>query len=291
MEVVAEPAELRQRCDEERARGKRIGFVPTMGALHDGHLSLVAEARRQSSFALVSIFVNPTQFGPSEDFTRYPRVLEADAGRCRAAGVDLVFTPDAATMYPPGEETRVRVGETAAHLCGAHRPGHFEGVATVVAKLLCLVGPCVAVFGRKDYQQLRVIERMATDLFLPVTIVGAPIVREPDGLAMSSRNRYLAPADRARALAIPRGLAAAARAFAAGERNAGALRARVRAGLEPAADSIDYVEVATADGVEPLADEAVLDGPALLAIAARIGGTRLIDNVMLGVDPPPTEEP
>ncbi len=209
MELVHEPEAFRRACDEARARGLRVGLVPTMGALHAGHAALIAEARRHASFVVVSIFVNPTQFGPAEDFARYPRTLEADAATCERAGAAAVFAPAADAMYRPGDETRVRVGATAAPLCGAHRPGHFEGVATVVAKLFALTGPSVAVFGRKDYQQLRVISRFTADLFLPVEIVGLRTVREPDGLALSSRNAYLSPEQRAAALAIPRGLSAA----------------------------------------------------------------------------------
>ena len=287
MNVVHDPAELRAACDRARAAGQRMGLVPTMGALHDGHLALVATAAAKSAFVVASIFVNPTQFGPNEDYSRYPRTLEADCDKLRGAGVAVVFAPAREAMYPAGEETRVEVGDTAKYLCGAHRPGHFAGVCTVVAKLFALVGACVAVFGRKDYQQLRVVTRMAGDLFLPVEIVGVPIVREPDGLALSSRKRYLSPEDRARALALSRGLSAAVRAFDRGDRRAGAFRAIVRAELEPAATSIDYIEVATADGVAPLADAELIGEHALVAIAARIGATRLIDNVVLGEDRAP----
>jgi pantoate--beta-alanine ligase len=287
MNVVHDPAELRAACDRARAAGRRVGFVPTMGALHDGHVALVAEARRRADFAVVSIFVNPTQFGPNEDFARYPRTLEADAERCRVAGVELLFAPERGAMYLAGEETRVNVGDTAQYLCGAHRPGHFEGVCTVVAKLFALVGPAVAVFGRKDYQQWRVLNRMVNDLFMPIEMVGARTVREADGLALSSRNRYLSPEDRGRALALARGLSAAVRAFEAGERSAGALRTAVRAEVDPAATSVDYVEVADADAVTPFTDDARIGERALVAIAARIGATRLIDNVVLGEDPAP----
>ena len=167
MEIVETGAELRAVCDRARAAGKRVGFVPTMGALHDGHLALVAEAKRRAEFVVVSIFVNPTQFGPNEDFSRYPRTFEADRARCDEASVDAIFAPSATDMYPSGEETRVHVGRTAEHLCGAHRQGHFEGVCTIVAKLFALVGPSVAVFGKKDYQQYRVLARMATTVVTP----------------------------------------------------------------------------------------------------------------------------
>ena len=284
LSTVVLPSELRSACDGVRARSTVVGFVPTMGALHAGHLALVAEARRRAGFVVASVFVNPTQFGPNEDFTRYPRDLDGDRAKLAGAGADLVFAPAPDAMYPPGDDTRVRVGGVTEPLEGQHRPGHFEGVATVVAKLFAAVGPCVAVFGRKDYQQLLVVRRMARDLLLPVEIVGHPIVREADGLAMSSRNAYLSPEERARALAISRGLDAAARRFAAGERDARALEATVRAPLEPAATSIDYVEARDADTLAPIDRIA---SRAVLAVACRVGKTRLIDNVVLGEDPPP----
>jgi pantoate--beta-alanine ligase len=258
-----------------------------MGALHAGHVALIEEARRRAAFVVASVFVNPTQFGPSEDFARYPRTLEADAEKCERAGVAAVFAPAAGAMYPPGEETRVHVGATAGPLCGAHRPGHFEGVTTVVAKLFALAGPCVAVFGRKDYQQLRVITRMTTDLFLPVELVGLRTVREPDGLALSSRNAYLSPAQRADALAIPRGLSAAVAAFARGERDAGALVSIPRASVARVATSIDYVDVADPESLRVFAAGERTGERALLALAIRMGATRLIDNVVLGEDRAP----
>lgn len=264
-----------------------MGFVPTMGALHDGHLALVREARKHAGFVVASIFVNPTQFGPNEDFAKYPRDLAGDTAKLEPAGCDLVFAPNAGAMYPPGEKTRVRVDGLTEHLCGPHRPGHFEGVTTVVAKLFSVVGPCVAVFGKKDYQQLAVLKRMATDLFFPIEVRGYPIVREADGLAMSSRNAYLSAPERERALGLSRGLRAAANAFAAGERRAGALRMLVHAEVEKIASSIDYVTVADADAISPVADDERTPDRVLLAIACRVGGTRLIDNVVLGEDPAP----
>jgi pantoate--beta-alanine ligase len=256
-----------------------------MGALHEGHLALVREAKKRAQFVVCSIFVNPTQFGPNEDLARYPRDLEGDVRKLE--GVDVVFAPDPSAMYVPGERTRVRVDELTAHLCGPHRPGHFEGVTTIVAKLFAIVGPSSAVFGKKDFQQLAVIRRMARDLFFPVEIVPYPIVREPDGLAMSSRNAYLSAEERVRALGLSRGLAAAARAFAGGERRAGVLRSLALAAIEPNATSIDYVAVADADTIVPLEDSATVPERALLAVACRVGGTRLIDNVVLGEDAPP----
>lgn len=286
--VLQKTSELRRACDDARKRGLTVGFVPTMGALHEGHLALVREARQRASFVVASIFVNPTQFGPSEDLARYPRDLEGDVRKLSDA--DVVFAPEPGEMYPPGERTRVRVEGLTEHLCGASRPGHFEGVATVVAKLFALVGPSTAVFGKKDFQQLAVIRRMTRDLFFPVEVVGYPTVREPDGLAMSSRNAYLSPDDRARALGVPRGLAAAAAAFARGERRAGPLRSLALAEIEPIARSIDYVTLADADAITPLSDDARVPDRALLAVACRIGETRLIDNVVLGEDPPPKVE-
>jgi pantoate--beta-alanine ligase len=285
--VVHIPDAMRRACDAARATGARVGLVPTMGALHVGHLALVREARARADFVAVTIFVNPTQFGPSEDFGRYPRDLAGDVAKLAGVGCDVVFAPEARAMYVDGEETRVRVGALAEPLCGAFRPGHFEGVATVVAKLFALAGPSVAVFGKKDYQQLAVLKRMAADLFFPVEVVGHPIVRETDGLALSSRNAYLSPDERVRATGLSRGLSLASHAFAAGERRAGALRGLARAEVASVATSIDYVDVADADRLAVLADDAPAGERALLAIACRVGKTRLIDNVVLGEDPPP----
>jgi pantoate--beta-alanine ligase len=285
--TVTSSLDFRTAADEARARGAHVGLVPTMGALHDGHLSLVRLAREHAGFVAVSIFVNPTQFGPNEDLAKYPRDLAGDVAKLAGAGANLVFAPDVATMYPPGDETRVHVGATAAPLCGAFRPGHFEGVATVVSKLFALAGPSVVVFGRKDYQQLAVLRRVATDLFFPIEIVGAPIVREMDGVAMSSRNAYLSRDERARARGLSRGLDAAWRAFASGERGVGALRALARKEVAAGATSIDYVDVADPSSLTVLDDAFTAGARALVAIACRIGTTRLIDNVVLGEDPAP----
>lgn len=260
-----------------------MALVPTMGALHEGHLALMSEARRRvgpDGLVAVSVFVNPTQFGPAEDFSRYPRELDADVARCATVGVDLVFAPSPRDMYPDGDQARVRVGALAAPMCGVTRPVHFEGVATVVTKLFALAGSCVAVFGRKDYQQLQVITRLARDLFLPVEVVGLPTVREADGLALSSRNRYLSPADRARATAIPRSLRAARALYARGERSVMALLDAVSQGLVGAVDGVDYIDLRDAAELSetPLSDET----RAVLAIAVKIGDTRLIDNTVLG---------
>jgi len=256
-----------------------------MGALHAGHLALALAARKQASYVVASIFVNPTQFGPGEDLRRYPRDLEGDVAKLGSVGVDLVFAPEPGELYLAGDQTRVRVGDLAEPLCGSSRPGHFEGVATVVAKLFNIVGPCAAFFGKKDYQQLLVVRRVARDLFLPVEIEGCPIVREADGMAMSSRNVYLSPEERIRALAIVRGLDAAARLFAGGERRPRELERVARGPVGRAASSVDYVEVRDAETLAPV--EGPVGDRALLAVACRIGMTRLIDNVVLGEDPPP----
>ncbi len=281
--IVRTPEELRNACDAARARSRRVAFVPTMGALHEGHLALVKAAREEGDFVVVSIFVNPTQFGPNEDFSRYPRDLEGDAKKLAPIGADAIFAPDPSAMYPAGEQTRVRVGSLAEPLCGAFRPGHFEGVATVVAKLFAIVGPCAAVFGRKDYQQLAIIRRMTTDLFLPVKIVGHPIVREADGLAMSSRNAYLSAPDRARALCLSKALGAAHAAFAKGERRAAEIERVAREEVQRGSDTIDYVSCVDADS---LATIGTIADRAVVAIACRVGTTRLIDNFVLGEDDP-----
>lgn len=284
--VVHEPHELRAACDAARAAGLRVGLVPTMGALHAGHLSLVEVARaRGAQHVALTIFVNPMQFAPTDDLDRYPRTLDADLARCRELGVDVVFAPADGAMYPRGFSTHVEVAGVTGPLEGVHRPGHFRGVTTIVAKLLALAGPCVAVFGRKDYQQWRTLATMVRDLDLPVEVVGAPIVREPDGLARSSRNVYLAAAERARALGLVEGLRAAWDAFDAGEREAGRLLALARAPIEARFDRVDYVALADPDDLSPLPP--TVGSRAVLAGAAHLGTTRLIDNVVLGEDPRP----
>ena len=235
-----------------RARGERIAFVPTMGALHEGHVTLLREARSRGDKVALSIFVNPTQFGPNEDLARYPRDLEGDLRKAAGAGTDVAFVPEAADMYPPGFQTVIEVRELARGLDGVFRPGHFAGVATVVAKLFNIVAPDVAVFGEKDFQQLAIVRRMVADLAMPIDVVGIPTVREPDGLAMSSRNAYLSPAERARALSLSRALFAARDRAAAGERDAAALLANARAALD--IDRLDYLELCDADTLAPIAD-------------------------------------
>jgi pantoate--beta-alanine ligase len=282
---------FRQALGRARDKGERVGFVPTMGALHAGHLQLLREAKSRAPFTAVSIFVNPTQFGPTEDLGRYPRDLEGDLQKCASVGVNLVFAPDAPEIYPVGDATRVRVTALAEPLCGVFRPGHFEGVATVVAKLFALAAPCLAIFGRKDYQQLRVIERMARDLLFDVEVIGVPTVRDDDGLALSSRNAYLSPDERVRARSVPRGLAAAWSAFARGERRVGDLRQRVAREITPQATRVDYVTVADPDSLATIDDGAMIEKPALVAVAVWIEKTRLIDNVVLGEDPSPISSP
>lgn len=282
--LLREARAFREICEVRRRAGGRVGVVPTMGALHEGHFALVAEAKRRTDWVAVSIFVNPTQFGPREDYASYPRRLAEDMEACSRHGVDVVFAPAVAEMYPKGDSTRVSVGMVADGLCGATRPGHFTGVATVVAKLLILAGASIAVFGRKDYQQLKVIERLVRDLLLPVEIVGHPTVREPDGLALSSRNAYLSDDERVQALAIPGALRGAEARFQTGERDAEALCRVARGDLESRGLVIDYVSVVDADSLAPLQQ---LGDRALLALAAFAGTTRLIDNLVLGEESPP----
>jgi pantoate--beta-alanine ligase len=284
MKVARTAAEFRAACDELRALEPRgLALVPTMGALHEGHRTLMRVGRREAGAVAVTIFVNPTQFGPNEDFTRYPRDLDGDLAACAAEGVALVFAPAPEEVYPRGDATRVRVERLTERLCGPWRPGHFEGVATVVAKLFAVTGPCKAIFGRKDYQQLKVVERLARDLLLPVTIVGQPTIRDLDGLAMSSRNRYLSAAERAQALAIPRALARAASAFASGEREPERLRELAHAVLATSELRMQYLEVLDAEELAPPGAGSTLG----VFIAGYMGKTRLIDNSILGVDAPP----
>lgn len=270
---------MRREARLAKVHTRRVGLVPTMGYLHAGHLSLLAAARRTCDVVTLSIFVNPTQFGPKEDLGRYPRDLDGDLAKARAAGVDYVFLPSVEEMYPPGHETRVEVPNLAQGMCGDRRPGHFTGVATVVLKLLHIVEPDVAFFGEKDWQQLQVVRRMVRDLDLAVEVVGLPIVREPDGLAMSSRNAYLSPEERRQALALSQALRAARESFERGERDAAALLARARAVLDAEAGvRLDYLELR--DGASLAAIERV-ERPAVLAVAAFVGATRLIDNLIL----------
>jgi len=277
MEVVSTIAELRE---ARRALRGSLGFVPTMGYLHEGHISLVRRARAENDHVAASIYVNPLQFGPREDLAAYPRDLPSDLAMLKEAGVDLVFTPTGAEMYPKGFDTVVEVGGVTATLEGALRPGHFKGVATVVTKLFNLVQPDRAYFGQKDAQQCAVIQKMADDLNMPLEVVICPTVRQPDGLAMSSRNTYLSEAERLAAPVIYRALSAAKQRYETGERDAEALRRLVRdlIDTEPLFTSVDYVSVADAGTLQEL-DR--VDAPALLSLAVRLGRTRLIDNILL----------
>ena len=262
-----------------RAARRRIAFVPTMGFLHEGHLRLVDQARARADVVVMSIFVNPLQFAPSDDLDRYPRALDRDRGLAAGRGVTCLFVPTVAEMYPGPALVRVSPGPLADHLCGPFRPGHFEGVLTVVAKLLHAVEPDVAVFGRKDAQQARMIERMVADLDFPVTVVVVPTTRAPDGLALSSRNTYLAAPERQLAARIPAALERAHRAFRAGMRDAAQLVGTVRRELADGGLAVEYVQAVDPDRLAPVA---TLSGDTLLAVAVRVGHTRLIDNIVLG---------
>ena len=273
-------AEIRKWVKEKRLQGKKIGFVPTMGYLHEGHLSLVIAAKRENDAVVMSIFVNPMQFGPQEDYATYPRDLQRDAALADGAGVDVIFAPEASEMYPYYPQlTAVEVREITRGLCGASRPGHFTGVATVVAKLFNIVQPDTAYFGQKDYQQVQVIKRMVADLNFPVEIKTVPIKREKDGLAMSSRNTYLSDEERKQALCLSQSLLLAQDLFEKGERSAAKLieAMKERISREPAA-SIDYVEICDACSLQPVEE---VKGPAVVALAVKIGKTRLIDNLVL----------
>jgi pantoate--beta-alanine ligase len=276
MIVVKRIEELKQLIWEAKQVGARIGLVPTMGYFHAGHLSLMHRAKAENDRVVVSLFVNPTQFGPQEDLLSYPRDLERDRALAESVGVDWLFVPEVAEMYPAGYQTFVEVTELTKGLCGARRPGHFRGVATVVLKLFNIVAPDQAYFGEKDAQQLRVIKRMAVDLNLNVKVNGCPIVREADGLALSSRNIYLTPEQRQAALILSRLLNEAGRLIEAGERDAQSLRRRLVQTLatEPLA-TLDYLEIIASDTLQPLTR---LQGEILIALAVKLGATRLIDN-------------
>ncbi|MEA3029123.1 MAG: pantoate--beta-alanine ligase [Sphingomonadales bacterium] len=276
MQIIRDPDALGEALGALREGGRTIAFVPTMGALHAGHMALVAEARARAAHVVASIFVNPTQFGADEDLATYPRREASDAAMLEAEGCAILWAPDAATMYPDGPQVSVRAGAVGDTLDGAARPGHFDGVATVVARLFEQVKPDVALFGEKDYQQLLVIRQMVRDLALPVEIVGVPTQRDADGLALSSRNAYLSDEERLAARTLPRALGEAAQAIADGGNVAEAID-KVRARLEASGfESIDYVELRDAETLLPMT---MLDRPARLLAAARIGRTRLIDNL------------
>lgn len=280
MKIISSIAEMQQTALSLKRSGKQIVYVPTMGFLHEGHASLLREGRRRGDILVLSIFVNPIQFGPNEDLDRYPRNLDGDCAIAQECGVDIVFTPTATEMYPTGFQTAIRVKELALPLCGASRPGHFDGVSTVVTKLFNIIQPDLALFGKKDFQQLAVIRRMVADLSIPVNVVGMPIIRDADGLAMSSRNAYLSPDQRQSALCLSKAIQRVREQFTAGERTAAKLLQTARDLIiaEPAA-AIDYLEFRDADTLETVT---TVSDNTLMALAVKIGITRLIDNTLLG---------
>lgn len=281
MEVFKTIPQVRQWVKAQRQQGRKIGLVPTMGYLHEGHLTLMRRAKNSCDAVIISIFVNPTQFGPQEDYERYPRDLERDLRLAREVGVDAVFAPEVQEMYPPGYATYVEVEGLTEVLCGASRPGHFRGVATVVTKLFNIVQPDEAFFGLKDYQQAMIIKRMVKDLNIPVEIVTVPTVREEDGLALSSRNKYLTPEERRQALSLYRALKLGEELIRRGERQADKVReAMTKEILSQPLARIDYVSVNDAETLKPLEE---ISGKVLLAVAVWIGSTRLIDNVVVEV--------
>jgi pantoate--beta-alanine ligase len=279
MTIINDIQLMQERSSAARLKGERIAFVPTMGFLHAGHLSLLQEGRRRGDLLVLSIFVNPTQFGAGEDFASYPRDLAADAELARGAGVDVIFAPEASRMYPAGYATYVDVEGLTETLCGASRPGHFRGVTTVVTKLFNIVAPDVALFGCKDFQQLAVIRCMSADLNLPVEIVGMPIVREPDGLALSSRNVYLSPGQRQQALVLSQGIARARELAGSGVESVGEILAVLRSLIEGQAEArIDYLQICHQ---QTLREQERLDADSVLLMAVFIGKTRLLDNALL----------
>jgi pantoate--beta-alanine ligase len=279
MTIINDIQLMQERSSAARLKGERIAFVPTMGFLHAGHLSLLQEGRRRGDLLVLSIFVNPTQFGAGEDFASYPRDLAADAELARGAGVDVIFAPEAHRMYPAGYATYVDVEGLTETLCGASRPGHFRGVTTVVTKLFNIVAPDVALFGCKDFQQLAVIRCMSADLNLPVEIVGMPIVREPDGLALSSRNVYLSPGQRQQALVLSQGIARARELAGSGVESVGEILAVLRALIEGQTEArIDYLQICHQ---QTLREQERLDADSVLLMAVFIGKTRLLDNALL----------
>ncbi len=278
MKCVISARALDKQIERYRSRSEKIGFVPTMGDLHDGHLSLIRRARAECDRVVVSIFVNPMQFGPNEDYKRYTRNVAYDSELCRKAKVDLLFTPTVDTMYPMGFQTSVEVGRLSKYLCGLDRPGHFKGVATVVAKLFHLVQPDAAYFGLKDYQQAMVIRRMVNDLSFRVKLKFCPTIRESDGLALSSRNRYLSSEERLRALEIYRTLKLGRALIREGLRSTDAVRKRMMRHLDQYVDRIRYISIVNPQSLEVVKPA---EHPVLLAIAARVGKTRLIDNLVV----------
>ncbi len=279
MKIISDIREMQALAEEYRQQGKTIGFVPTMGYLHEGHLSLMRHARPRCDVLVISIFVNPTQFGPNEDFERYPRDFERDERLCRLEKADVVFYPSADAMYPAPYYTYVTVEKLSETMCGASRPGHFRGVTTVVTKLFHIVKPHLAVFGQKDYQQSLIIRQMVRDLNFDIQIEVAPIVREPDGLAMSSRNKYLSPAERKQALVLYRSLKRAEELILQGKRDAATILEEMHAIIHQAPDAvIDYVVIVDGETLEPVAE---VRHNTIIALAVKIGMTRLIDNTWI----------
>jgi len=280
MEIIESVKSMQKRSDELRAAGQTLALVPTMGFLHEGHLELMRVGKRHSDTLAISIFVNPTQFGPAEDYDQYPRDTEGDLRKVREVGVDIVFFPRVEEIYPNGFQTKVEVEKVTQHLCGISRPHHFGGVTTVVAKLFNITRPHVAIFGQKDYQQLMVINRMVVDLNMGIQIIGVPTVREQDGLAMSSRNKYLNPQQRKSALCLKKSLDLAAQMYQGGEKGAGAIKDAIVSLIQSHPfTAIDYVALCDPVTLEPVG---TLGGKTLLALAVKVGETRLIDNCVLG---------
>ncbi len=281
MEIIEAVPEMHKKINSLRTSGKTIAFVPTMGFLHEGHIELMRAGRKLADILIISIFVNPTQFGPSEDYEEYPRDIPGDMSKARQAGVDFAFTPSVGDMYPEGFQTKIIVQKITRNLCGLTRPGHFDGVATVVAKLFNITKPHFALFGQKDYQQLMVIRRMVKDLNMDLEVVGVPTVREPDGLAMSSRNKYLSPEERKSALCLKKSIDTAVASVREGERHTD----RIKSSLEKIILSHPFTEIEYISICNPLTmeDIDVIDGESLLALAVKVGKTRLIDNCLLDV--------
>jgi len=279
MRIAHTMAQARREIAKARKYNKTIGFVPTMGYLHEGHLKLIDIAKEHSDFSVVSIFVNPTQFGPREDFSKYPRDFERDKKLCESRGTDLIFAPSVEEMYPQPSAVRLEIAPLADHLCGAKRPGHFNGVMLVVAKLFNIIQPDVAVFGQKDAQQLFIIRRMVKDLNFPVKIIAAPTVREKDGLAMSSRNIYLSPKEREQSTVLYKALQQAKELIQAGEREARKIKIEIEKLIRKASEAkIDYVEIVETETLQPIEK---LEGQVLIALAVYFGKARLIDNMIL----------
>ena len=280
METIDTVNEMQKRCEELRLSGQTIALIPTMGFFHDGHLELMRVGKRRSDKVIISIFVNPTQFGPTEDYDEYPRDMEGDLSKAQEVGVNLVFVPAVEEMYPDGFQTNITVEKVTKYLCGLSRPGHFDGVATVVAKLFNITKPRLAIFGQKDFQQLTMIRRMVKDLNMDIEIVGVPTVRESDGLAMSSRNQYLSPEKRRSALSLKKSLELAHDMFDKGEKDA----IKIKSAIEKLILSFSYTEIDYVTICDPITMEDIdnLEEQSLIALAVRVGKTRLIDNALIG---------